>query len=88
LSKHQRKTPAVLSRLTAVAVLSGAFVGGPHTRAGAEVSYPWCVQGENLQCYYQTREQCEFTVNYHGFCVANPAVPQTYSPPQRRGRAR
>jgi hypothetical protein len=39
-----------------------------------------------LQCYYATREQCEFTVDYHGFCVANPyARPQTYWPRQRRG---
>jgi len=34
--------------------------------------------GETLQCYYATRDQCELTVNYRGFCVANPyALPQT-----------
>jgi hypothetical protein len=45
-------------------------------------------RGESLQCYYATQEQCEFTVDYHGFCVANPyALPQTYSLRQRRGQS-
>jgi hypothetical protein len=35
-------------------------------------SYPWCVSGENPQCYYMTRQQCEEEVDYHGFCVTNP----------------
>ena len=78
---HVEASTAFLLRLTVVAVLSGASVGGPHTPGRAEESYPWCVQGENLQCHYQTREQCEFTANYHGFCIANlSALPQTYSP--------
>lgn len=42
--------------------------------ATAEESYPWCVQDDHLSCYYMTLEQCEQTVNYHGFCVANPNV--------------
>jgi hypothetical protein len=86
MAKRKRKTLAFLLHLTVVAVFSGAFVAGPHTPGRAEESFPWCVQGENLQCYYATREQCEFTVDYHGFCVANPyALPQTYSSRQRRG---
>jgi hypothetical protein len=40
--------------------------------AGSTDSYPWCVQGSNLHCYYMNREQCEETVDYHGFCVPNP----------------
>jgi hypothetical protein len=44
-------------------------------RAIAEDSYPWCTEGETIQCYYMTREQCEEAVDYHGFCIANPNVP-------------
>jgi hypothetical protein len=54
--------------------ISGAFVIGPLTSGAAQESYPWCTQGEILHCYYQTREQCELTVDYHGFCIANPEV--------------
>jgi hypothetical protein len=45
--------------------LSGAMTAKAQT-------YPWCTQGENLQCYYMNRGQCEETVDYHGFCVPNP----------------
>jgi hypothetical protein len=84
--KYQRKIAGFLLCLTVVAILSGAFVAASRMSGEAEDSYPWCVQGETLQCYYATREQCELTVNCHGFCVANPfAVSQTYSPRQRRG---
>jgi hypothetical protein len=51
-----------------------ALVAGQPTSLTAEVSYPWCTQGDTLQCYYMTREQCEEAVDYHGFCVANPNV--------------
>ena len=44
----------------------------PGVAAAQETSYPWCVQGGMLRCYYMNREQCEQTVDYHGFCVANP----------------
>ena len=47
-------------------------VDGP--RQTAEESYSWCAQGSLLHCYYMTREQCEQTVDYHGFCVPNPDV--------------
>jgi hypothetical protein len=33
--------------------------------------------------YYMTREQSEEAVNYHGFDVANPAVPQNNAAVQR-----
>jgi hypothetical protein len=49
-----------------------ALIAERTTPAVAETIYPWCVQGEILQCYYATREQCELTADYHGFCVSNP----------------
>jgi hypothetical protein len=33
--------------------------------------------------YYVTRKQCEEGVNYHGVCIANPAVPQNNAAVQR-----
>jgi hypothetical protein len=53
-------------------ILGLMLVVGQVTPATAEESYPWCVQGGSLHCYYLNREQCEQTVDYHGFCVANP----------------
>jgi hypothetical protein len=44
----------------------------PSAAAAQETSYPWCVQGSVLRCYYMSRAQCEQTVDYHGFCVSNP----------------
>ena len=92
MSKHHRIMPAFLSLLrglTVLTVLGAAFVANLQRPATAEQSYPWCVQGETLQCYYPSREQCELTVNYHGFCVPNPnAQPQTHSPRQQRRNAR
>ena len=80
-------------RLTVIAFgIGGALIAGPPTPVTAQEMYPWCVQGETLHCYYATREQCELTVDYHGFCVANPeAAPidqsahRAYPPGQRRG---
>jgi hypothetical protein len=55
--------------------------------SGQAQSYPWCAQGENLRCYYVTREQCEEAVDYHGFCVANSNVPtRNEEAPQPRRR--
>jgi hypothetical protein len=92
MSKHHCTITAILSvlrGLTVVAALGAAFMAGLQRPARAEESFPWCVQGETLQCYYATRDQCELTVNYHGFCVANPyALPQTNSPRQQRSYAR
>jgi hypothetical protein len=58
----------------AFGIFGAAFVAGAPVPATAEESYPWCVQGSVLRCYYMTREQCEMTVDYRGFCVANPDV--------------
>jgi hypothetical protein len=48
----------------------------PAQAAADESSYPWCTQGSSLHCYYGNRQQCEETVDYHGFCVANPDYDQ------------
>ena len=44
----------------------------PIPAAAQEVSYPWCTEGSAFHCYYMNRQQCEETVDYHGFCVTNP----------------
>jgi hypothetical protein len=59
-------------RATTGVVLIAGLVAGMPTLATADVYYPWCEQGDALHCYFTTREQCEQTVNNHGFCVANP----------------
>jgi hypothetical protein len=88
MSKHHRTLLGFLSLLRGLmvlAVFATALVASLQRPARAEESFPWCVQGETLQCYYATRDQCELTVNYHGFCVANPyALPS----PQQRSFAR
>jgi hypothetical protein len=74
-------------RVMTLGILGLAFVAGQPTSATAEQSYPWCAQGDNtLQCYYMTRKQCEETVDYHGFCVANSTV--NNEAPQRSLRRR
>jgi hypothetical protein len=52
--------------------VAAAAAGQPMTAQANEQSYPWCSQGDTLRCYYMNRQQCEETVDYHGFCVANP----------------
>jgi hypothetical protein len=64
-------------QLIALAILGlgmgAALIGQQATPAAAqEVSYPWCTEGSALHCYYMNRQQCEETVDYHGFCVTNP----------------
>jgi hypothetical protein len=60
--------------LTIFGAVTVALCAGRPTSALASESYPWCTQDETLHCYYMTREQCEETVDYHGFCVANPDI--------------
>jgi hypothetical protein len=72
-------------------IIGVALAAGRPTSGTAEQSYPWCTQYETLQCYYTTREQCEEAVNYHGFCIANPAAQNNaaaqrpYRPPRHGG---
>lgn len=60
-------------------IVGGALIASAAAPGRAEESYPWCAQGEVLHCYYETREQCELTVDYRGFCVANPEAPPVRS---------
>jgi hypothetical protein len=81
MSKRQRTLLDILSLLRGLmvlAVLGAALMATLQRPAKAEESFPWCVQGETLQCYYATRDQCELTVNYHGFCIANPNPPASH----------
>jgi hypothetical protein len=60
------------------AMFGAAMAIGTAAPAAAESpSYPWCAQGGSIiRCWYMTREQCEETVNHHGFCVTDPNVPR------------
>jgi hypothetical protein len=71
MSSKQRICLTVMSLIVAGATLS---VGTPVAAAAQEDVYPWCTQGSVLHCYYPNREQCEETVDYHGFCVENPDI--------------
>jgi hypothetical protein len=69
MALNQRSRRAIM----AVGIcLATAAAGLPVTATASEQSYPWCTQGDTLHCYYMNRAQCEETVDYHGFCVANP----------------
>ena len=72
LKQHSRRAAIALSLC-----LAAAAVGLPTAASANEQSYPWCTQGDTLHCYYMNRAQCEETVDYHGFCVANPDYRQT-----------
>jgi Protein of unknown function (DUF3551) len=76
MAKVKKMSLKYFTRMSVMAfgILGAESVAGTATPSAAEESYPWCVQGSVLHCYYMTREQCEMTVDYHGFCVANPDV--------------
>jgi hypothetical protein len=65
------------TKFIAIGIVFAALAGEQPTPGTAKASYPWCTQGSLLHCYYMTRDQCEQTVDYRGFCVPNPDV----SPP-------
>jgi hypothetical protein len=75
----------------ALGIFAAALATGqPSPLAAQDVAqpYPWCSVGENPQCYFMTRQQCEETVDYHGFCDKNPdfrAAPtsEVRTPPRR-----
>ncbi|HEY2535145.1 MAG TPA: DUF3551 domain-containing protein [Xanthobacteraceae bacterium] len=70
-------------------IFAAALGAGQSAPAAAQaVSYPWCTQGEELHCYYSTREQCEEEVDYHGFCIANPEYSPSDNTPSRRSKPR
>jgi hypothetical protein len=62
------------STIMAVGIIGAGLAGGWPTPGAVEESYSWCTQGSVLHCYYTTREQCEQTVDYRGFCVPNPDI--------------
>jgi hypothetical protein len=69
--------------IMAAGILSAGLIVSLPAPAQAK-SYPWCARYENLQCYYITREQCEETVDYHGFCEMNPDYQASNSAAPRR----
>jgi hypothetical protein len=62
--------------------------GLPKPAVAQEIQYPWCTIGEEVHCYYATRQQCEEAVDYHGFCDLNPSyrAPAGNTPRQNRSR--
>jgi hypothetical protein len=59
--------------LVASSLFAAAWIiANTRPAAAQQITYPWCVSGEEIHCYYATREQCQETVDYHGFCVMNP----------------
>ncbi len=49
-----------------------AFAGLPGPAAAQAQAYPWCTEGSAIHCYYMSLQQCEETVDFHGFCIRNP----------------
>jgi len=72
----------------ALGIFAAALATGqPLPSAAQTPAYPWCSVGESLHCYYTTLQQCEETVDYHGFCDKNPdlaAEPASPAPKQPR----
>jgi hypothetical protein len=66
----------IVHAILPLVMLGTAMALGAASPAAAESpSYPWCAQGGSIiRCWYMTREQCEETVNHHGFCVTDPNV--------------
>ena len=60
-----------LTAMFAGGLLAALTVAQP-APAMAEVSYPWCLHGETLRCYYTSRSQCEESADYRGICMLNP----------------
>jgi len=53
-------------------VLLASLAATQPVHAMAEVSYPWCLHGTPLHCYYMNRWQCEESADFRGICVPNP----------------
>jgi hypothetical protein len=74
-----------LIRLTiATGIFGMTFAAGQPATAQTTRAYSWCTVAEEVHCYYTTRQQCEETVDYHGFCEQNPDVPAQNSAGTRR----
>jgi hypothetical protein len=73
-----------LSSMTMIASgLLAALTAAQPAPAMADVSYPWCLHGETLHCYYTNRSQCEESADYRGICVLNPFSRQNQAGPFR-----
>ena len=73
-----------LSSITMIAsCLLAALTAAQPAPAMAEVSYPWCLHGETLHCYYMNRSQCEESADYRGICLLNPFSQQNRAGPLR-----
>jgi hypothetical protein len=84
------KKHLLLSAIPISAFFVAVLAFGQPTAASAQellLPYPWCSVGDRLHCDFMTREQCEETVDYRGFCQPNPEMPQT-QPNGARGRVR
>jgi hypothetical protein len=80
----------LLSAITAFGISGAVLTLSQPIPASAQqllLPYPWCSVGERLHCDFMTREQCEESVDYHGFCQPNPEMPQN-APGGPRSRAR
>jgi hypothetical protein len=64
----------VHATLTLVMFGAAMALGAASPAAAESPSYPWCAQGSIIRCWSMTREQCEETLNHHGFCVTDPNV--------------
>jgi hypothetical protein len=84
------KKYSVLPAITTIAILGTVLTFGQPTAASAQqllLPYPWCSVGDRFHCDFMTREQCEESVDYRGFCQPNPEMPQN-GPSGSRSRAR
>jgi hypothetical protein len=80
--RFQFHTPLAVTAFGICGAVLG--IGSPSPAQAQAISYPWCTVGEDVLCYYDTQQQCEEEVDYHGFCEPNPDYhPQGSSSPQR-----
>ena len=56
----------------AVAIRNAFAIGSGLRARSAEISYPWCLQGSSLRCYYLNRQQCEESADFRGICERDP----------------
>jgi hypothetical protein len=66
----------LLRGLMVLAVFATALVASLQRPARAEESFPWCVQGETLQCYYPTRDQLPRLLCRKSLCAAAASAAQ------------
>jgi len=76
-TKHVKRLP-----LLAFGIFGAVLAAGQPTPLAAQTPpYPWCSVGEEVHCDFDTLQQCEETVDYHGFCEQNPDLPAQSTAP-------